>query len=354
MWSLLSVTVCLYTDTECGVRSSKPKVTLVEIWRNNNKHGIRVKADSCSVGALQIEGKWPWWANWPGQDVATRWVTKQKMVERVLELLPAIRCVLVQDRKHSHLNPTWQDVSVLESINAAMKPLADFTDVLSGKKKKKTSQCPQLNLCWNWLKTTFSLLRKATIVDPRYRGSMEEAEALDDVKHQLVQELLDLKEPEKVEKVPVVRAAAQLLLEETSMNFLLLHPPRRRGWVTFFKTEELVRLQVRPRLQFQKECRLMQVPPRRCTWCILGSLDVVVWQSKKISSDGQVGSKVHVHLCNKHQKKCLAQLSTLLLLREPALSHTKSACWYFLLGICHTKVAADLHMACWGTVYVWA
>ena len=59
------------------------------------------------------------------------------MVERVLELLPAIRCVLVQDRKHSHLNPTWQDVSVLESINAAMKPLADFTDVLSGKKKKK-------------------------------------------------------------------------------------------------------------------------------------------------------------------------------------------------------------------------
>ena len=73
------------------------------------------------------------------------------------------------------------------------------------------------------------LLRKATIVDPRYRGSMEEAEALDDVKHQLVQELLDLKEPEKVEKVPVVRAAAQLLLEETSMNFLLLHPPRRRG-----------------------------------------------------------------------------------------------------------------------------
>ncbi|KAL7400446.1 hypothetical protein ABVT39_012391 [Epinephelus coioides] len=40
------------------------------------------------------------------------------------------------------------------------------------------------------------LLRKATILDPRYRGSMEKADALDDVKHQLVQELLDLKEPE--------------------------------------------------------------------------------------------------------------------------------------------------------------
>jgi hypothetical protein len=68
------------------------------------------------------------------------------MVERVLEELPAIRSVLVQDRKYSHLNPTWQDVSVFESINAAMKPLADLTDVLSG---ENTSQCPQLNLCWN-------------------------------------------------------------------------------------------------------------------------------------------------------------------------------------------------------------
>lgn len=59
---------------------------------------------------------------------------KQKMVERVLEELPAIRRVLVQDRKHGHLNQTWQDVSVLEYINAAMKLLADFTDVLSGEK----------------------------------------------------------------------------------------------------------------------------------------------------------------------------------------------------------------------------
>ncbi len=68
------------------------------------------------------------------QDVATRWGTKHKMIERVLEQLPAIRRVLVEDRKHGHLNPTWQDVSVLESINAAMKPVADFTDVLSGEK----------------------------------------------------------------------------------------------------------------------------------------------------------------------------------------------------------------------------
>ncbi|XP_078023585.1 E3 SUMO-protein ligase ZBED1-like [Epinephelus lanceolatus] len=158
-------------------------------------------------------------------DVATRWGTKQKMVERVLEQLPAIRHVLVQDRKHSHLNPTWQDVSVLESINAAMKPLADFTDVLSGEKYVTVSSVKPVlelikgdllspgpddtaltasikqNIC-KVLTEKYSspaiqvLLRKATILDPRYRGSMEKADALDDVKHQLLQELQDLKEPE--------------------------------------------------------------------------------------------------------------------------------------------------------------
>ncbi len=143
------------------------------------------------------------------------------MVERVLEQLPAIRRVLVEDKKHSHLNPTWQDVAVLESINAAMKPLADFTDILSGEKYVTVSSVKPVlelikddllspgpddtaltasikqNMC-RVLTEKYSspainvLLRKATILDPRYRGSMEEAGALDDVKHQLVQELLDL------------------------------------------------------------------------------------------------------------------------------------------------------------------
>ncbi|KAM9456199.1 E3 SUMO-protein ligase ZBED1 [Clarias gariepinus] len=154
-------------------------------------------------------------------DVVTRWGTKQKMVERVLEQLPAIRRVLVEDKKHSHLNPTWQDVAVLESINAAMKPLADFTDIISGEKYVTVSSVKPVlelnkddllspgpddtaltasikqNMC-RVLTEKYSspainvLLRKATILDPRYRSSMEEAGALDDVKHQLVQELLDL------------------------------------------------------------------------------------------------------------------------------------------------------------------
>lgn len=147
------------------------------------------------------------------------------MVERFLEQLHAIRRVLVEDRKHGHLNPTWQDVSVLESINVAMKPLADFTDILSGEKYVTVSSVKPVlelikgdllspspddtgltanvkeNIC-RVLTEKYSspaiqvLLKKATNLDPRYRGTMEEEEALDDVKHQLVQELLDLKEPE--------------------------------------------------------------------------------------------------------------------------------------------------------------
>jgi len=154
------------------------------------------------------------------QDVATRWGTKHKMIERVLEQLPAIRRVLVEDRKHGHLNPTWQDVSVLESINAAMKPVADFTDVLSGEKYVTVSSVKPVlellkgellspdpndtqltanikaNMC-RVLKEKYSppeiqnLLTKATMLDPRYH-----AEVLDDVKEKLLQELLDMNEEE--------------------------------------------------------------------------------------------------------------------------------------------------------------
>ncbi len=163
------------------------------------------------------------------QDVATRWGTKQKMIERVLEQLPAIRRVLVEDRKHGHLNPTWQDVSVLESINAAMKPVADFTDVLSGEKYVTVSSVKPVlellkgellspdpsdtaltanikaNMC-RVLTEKYSpseiqnLLTKATILDPRYRGTMEDAEVLDDVKEKLLQELLGMNREEGKEE----------------------------------------------------------------------------------------------------------------------------------------------------------
>ncbi len=67
-------------------------------------------------------------------DVVTRWGSSYEMVERLLEQMEAVRVVLASDRKSSHLIPTWQDCDVLDSISAALKPLKEMTDALSGEK----------------------------------------------------------------------------------------------------------------------------------------------------------------------------------------------------------------------------
>lgn len=72
-------------------------------------------------------------------DCATRWGSTEHMVSRVLEQEQAIRQVLSGDRKTSHLVPTWQDIEVLESLKAAIGPLADFTDMLSGEQRVTVS-----------------------------------------------------------------------------------------------------------------------------------------------------------------------------------------------------------------------
>ncbi|KAK7918646.1 hypothetical protein WMY93_009930 [Mugilogobius chulae] len=54
-----------------------------------------------------------------------------QLPQQGLILMPAVRRAL-DDRKHQHLIPSWQDISVLEPVNAALKPVADFTDLLSG------------------------------------------------------------------------------------------------------------------------------------------------------------------------------------------------------------------------------
>ncbi|KAJ8358392.1 hypothetical protein AAFF_G00010390 [Aldrovandia affinis] len=62
----------------------------------------------------------------------TRWGSCLQMMERVLEQEKAIIQVLAADKKTRHLVPTWQDIQVLELVTAALKPLQDFTDALSG------------------------------------------------------------------------------------------------------------------------------------------------------------------------------------------------------------------------------
>ena len=68
-------------------------------------------------------------------DVSTRWGSKAGMIERILEQQDAIRVVLAQDRKTSHLVLSWQDFYVLQSVMAAIKPFQDLTDLLSGEKR---------------------------------------------------------------------------------------------------------------------------------------------------------------------------------------------------------------------------
>ena len=55
-------------------------------------------------------------------------------MKRLLEQEEAVRVALSADKKTSHLLPTWQDIDVLQSINAAFNPLSTLTDVLSGEK----------------------------------------------------------------------------------------------------------------------------------------------------------------------------------------------------------------------------
>ncbi|KAL7868756.1 hypothetical protein SRHO_G00101400 [Serrasalmus rhombeus] len=59
-------------------------------------------------------------------ETPTRWGSRQQMVKR------AITEVLSKDKKTRSLVPTWQDVDILESIDAALSPLLELTDALSG------------------------------------------------------------------------------------------------------------------------------------------------------------------------------------------------------------------------------
>ena len=66
------------------------------------------------------------------------------MESRILEQQHTIRQVLSGDRKAEYLIPTWQDIDVLESVQAAVGPLADFTDVLSSEQLVTVSSKPVL------------------------------------------------------------------------------------------------------------------------------------------------------------------------------------------------------------------
>ncbi|XP_060774010.1 zinc finger BED domain-containing protein 4-like [Neoarius graeffei] len=151
-------------------------------------------------------------------DCATRWGSKQQMVERILEQAQAIKRVLAEDKSRRPLPQlTWQDISVLESVNKALKPVADFTDILSGENYITVSSLvPMLGHLESVLEkcdddseltanlkrvvleqmerryddTIQRMLRKATLLDPRYRGDHMSPQALRCTKCELIEEVV--------------------------------------------------------------------------------------------------------------------------------------------------------------------
>ena len=119
------------------------------------------------------------------------------MIERILEQERAIRQVLSEDRKVSHLVLKWQDLDVLTSVRSTLEPLADFTDALSGDSYVTVSSVkPTLSFIENASKATHddtnltaelkakvqadfetrytsetaqTILNTATWLDPRYK-----------------------------------------------------------------------------------------------------------------------------------------------------------------------------------------
>ena len=137
------------------------------------------------------------------------------MAERILERAAAIKRVFANDRSRRPLpNLTWQDEAVLEAVNKALKPLSDFTDILSGENHVTVSSLlPTLQLLKdNVLKeddddvrmtsviksgvlleldnkydneASLKLMRLSALLDPRYKGDHIDAVSLDSMRVRL-------------------------------------------------------------------------------------------------------------------------------------------------------------------------
>uniref|UniRef100_G3N6T0 HAT C-terminal dimerisation domain-containing protein n=2 Tax=Gasterosteus aculeatus TaxID=69293 RepID=G3N6T0_GASAC len=149
---------------------------------------------------------------------ATRWESRQQMIERVLEQERALSKVLSEDKKTRYLVPTRQDLEVLEAVQKVLKPLQDFTDASSAEKYVTLSYVKPVlhlfnesllaceegdsDLCKSiktniaeYLNRKFSdpdttdLLDMASFVDPRFRATYIPREKVDALKHGAVLEV---------------------------------------------------------------------------------------------------------------------------------------------------------------------
>ncbi|XDV17019.1 hypothetical protein PO909_016474 [Leuciscus waleckii] len=148
------------------------------------------------------------------------------MIERVLEQQKALSQILLADRKTRHLVPQWQDTDVLESVSKALKPLQEFTDILSGEDYVSVSYLkPVLHLfntkilavndedsdLTNTIKSkileyinknyddedTQELLDMASFLDPRFKTNYIAVDKLPNIKAKVMSDMKEVSQEQK-------------------------------------------------------------------------------------------------------------------------------------------------------------
>ena len=153
--------------------------------------------------------------------VQPRWGSKQQMVgENAGAGASHQTCLLPQDNSRRPIPQlTWQDISVLESVNKALKPVADFADILSGENYVTVSSLlPMLahlkgvlleesdddsemtadlkrvileQMEGRYVDDTIQrMTRKVTLLDPRYRGDHMKPPELQSTKSEIMEEIV--------------------------------------------------------------------------------------------------------------------------------------------------------------------
>lgn len=192
---------------------------------------------------------------------ATRWGSRQLMIERILEQEGAITKVLSAAKNTRHLVLTWQDIEVLETVHKALKPLQDFTDALSGEdyvtlsyvrpvlhlfstsilaaEEDDSELCRSIKTCIvDYLTDKYSdpatsdLLDMATFVDPRFKDTYIPRDRVDAFKKKIVVEAKSLL-AEGSQPDPAVHTLSEPADQEAAMA-----PPtakKKKSLASFFK-----------------------------------------------------------------------------------------------------------------------
>lgn len=216
--------------------------------------------------------------------------------------------MLGNDKKTSHLVPSWQDLEVLECINAALAPLKEFTDILSGSKYVTISAvkpilhrlsvvelackeddlpltCELKEEILQRIKSRYEennlshLLNVATFLDPRYKADFiamndeetddAEPSQLDLVKDELLQQAVFLHVAEQENGVPPSHSDASETPPATKKVKLSL------GALTSLKKPQQPTPAQSPRDRLLKEIKQYQTYP-----VIDGDEDPLKWWQK--------------------------------------------------------------------------